>query len=121
PWRRRGPRCMHRGLPQLALLDRDVDEVPPLGPRAVVVLDVLASQELVQDEPRVRRALADPAVGDDRLAREDSLAAVEVGELVRRLERSVVAHGLRPRDRLRPGDVAAALGALLLVADGRDQ
>src|SRR3954468_8596056 len=50
------------------LLDRHVDEVAPLGPRAVVVLDVVAAQELVQDEPAVRRALADAAVGDDRIA-----------------------------------------------------
>ena len=48
------------------LLDRHVDEVAPLGPRAVVVLDVVAAEQLVQDEPRVRRALADAAVGDDR-------------------------------------------------------
>ena len=51
------------------LLDRDVDQVAPLGPRAVVVLDVLLPEQLVQHEPRVRRALADPAVGDDRRRR----------------------------------------------------
>ena len=60
-----------------ALFDRHVDEVAPLGPRAVVVLDVLLAEQLVQHEPGVRRALADPAVGDDRLAVRDPLAAVQ--------------------------------------------
>ena len=50
------------------LLDRDVDQVAPLGPRAVVVLDVVLAEQLVEHEPGVRRALADPAVGDHRLA-----------------------------------------------------
>ena len=51
------------------LLDRDVDHVAPLGPGAVVVLDVVLAEQLVQHEPGVRRALADPAVGDDRRRR----------------------------------------------------
>ena len=64
--------------PASALLDRDVDEVPPLGPRPVVVLDVLLAEQLVKHEPGVRRALADPAVRDDRLARQHALAAVQI-------------------------------------------
>ena len=47
-----------------ALLDRDADEIAPFGPGAVVVLDIPGPQQLVQDEPSVGRALADPAVGD---------------------------------------------------------
>ena len=35
----------------------------------------------MQHEPRVRRALADPAVGDDRLAVGDALGAVELRDL----------------------------------------
>src|SRR5205085_5048843 len=46
---------------------------------------------------------------------------VQLAELVRRLERPVVPDGLRPRDRLRARDVAAALRALLLVAGRGDQ
>src|SRR3712207_8261547 len=30
------------------------DEVPPLGPRAVVVADALVAEQLAEDEPRVR-------------------------------------------------------------------
>ena len=89
-----------------ALLDRHVHEVAPLGPRAVVVLDVILAQQLVQHEPRVRRALADPAVGDDRLAVGDALRAVELGEVVGGLEGPVLLDGLRPRHRGRAGDVA---------------
>ena len=39
-------------------------EAAPLRPRAIVVLDVVGAQELVQDEPPMCGALADPAVGD---------------------------------------------------------
>jgi hypothetical protein len=67
----------------------------------------------------VRRALADPAVGDDRVAVED--AVVELAQLVGGPERAVVADRLRPRHRLRARDVAGALGALVLVAGHRDQ
>ena len=107
----------HDALP----LDRDVDEVAPLRPRAVVVLDVVLAEQLVQDEPRVRRALADPAVGDDRVAVEHAPARVQVAQVVGALERAVLAHRQRPRHRPRAGDVAGALRALVLVAGHRDQ
>ena len=68
------------------LLDRDVDQVAPLGPGAVVVLDVVLAEQLVQDEPGVRGALADPAVGDHRLAvLEHAGLGVELAQLVGRL------------------------------------
>ena len=51
------------------LLDRHVHHVAPLGPRAVVVLHVVVAEQLVQHEPGVGRALADAAVGDDRVRR----------------------------------------------------
>src|SRR3954468_9596731 len=105
-----------------ALLDRHVDEVAPLGPRAVVVLDVALPEQLVQDEPGVRRALADPAVGDDRVAvLDDSLALIELAEFVGGLECAVLVDGLRPRHGGRTRDVTAALGTLLLVSGHRDQ
>ena len=61
-----------------SLLDRDADERPVLRPRAVVVADVRHAEQLVQDEPRVRRALADAAVRDRVLAQVDALFAVEL-------------------------------------------
>src|SRR4051812_16411585 len=104
-----------------ALLNRHVDEVAPLGPRAVVVLDVGLAEQLVEHEPGVRRALADPAVGDDRLAVGDALGAVELLEVRGGLERAVLLDRLRPRHRRRPGDVPGALRALLLIAGHGDQ
>src|SRR6266571_5497387 len=46
------------------LLDWRPHEVPPLRPGAVVVPDVRVAEEVLQDEPRVRRPLADPGGGD---------------------------------------------------------
>ena len=76
----------------------------------------------MEHEPGVRRALADPAVGDDRLAvRDHALAPVELPQLVGRLEGAVLVDRLRPRHRGGARDVPGALGALLLVAGHRDQ
>src|SRR5579859_1916410 len=82
------PADAHADAPPQLPLDRHADEAAPLGPRAVVVADRVAAEQLVQHEPGVRRALADPAVGDDRLAVEHALAAVELLEVRARLERA---------------------------------
>src|SRR2546430_11848286 len=37
-------------------------EVPPFRPRAVVVPDIRVAEEVLQDEPRVGRPFADPAI-----------------------------------------------------------
>src|SRR5919202_1002790 len=87
------------------LVDRNVNEIAPLGPRAVVVLDVVVPEELVQHEPGVRRALADPAVGDDLVPVQDALAGVELAELVGGLEGAVLLHSLSPRHGCRARDV----------------
>ena len=114
-------RCCERRLYDV-LLDRHVDHVAPLGPGAVVVLDVVLAEQLVQHEPGVRGALADAAVGDHvRVAVEDALALVELAQLVGRLEGAVLLHRLGPGHRRGARDVAAALGALLLVAGHGDQ
>src|SRR5713101_8943362 len=99
-----------------ALFDRDVHEIPPLRPRAVVVAHVLVAEQLAQDEPRMSASLADPAVRSHSLVRGDTLSLVECSQLVGGLERPVVAHGLRPRNRSRSRNVACALRAFLLVA-----
>src|SRR5947208_3255128 len=104
-----------------AFLDGDVYEVPPLGPRAVVVSYPLVAEELAEDEPCVRAALADAAVRGHFLVGRDPLPTVELLQLVGGLERSVVLHCARPRDGGRGGNVSPALRALLLVAGRRDQ
>src|SRR3954471_9171735 len=76
-------------LGRTSLLDRNVDEVPPLRPRAVVVGHVLVTEQLAQDEPRMRAALADAAVRDHLLVGRHVPPAVELLQLVGALERSV--------------------------------
>src|SRR6476646_2257595 len=96
-------------------LDWRADEGAPLGPRAVVVADIGVAEELRQHEPGVRAALADAAVGDDRLVRGDPPAAVDLAQLVGALEGAVRVGGGGPGDVLRGRDVASALRALLRV------
>src|SRR3954447_1756727 len=103
------------------LLDRDTDERAVLGPRAVVVLHLRLVEQLVQDETRVRRTLADAAVGDGVLAEVDALVLVELLQLVVAAERAVVVRGLAPRDVLRGRDVSGALRLLLREVRRREQ
>ena len=59
-------------------LHRRAHERAVLGPRAVVVLDVLVAQQLLQREPGVARTLTDPAVRDDLAVAGDALVGVEL-------------------------------------------
>src|SRR5919106_396873 len=104
-----------------ALLDWHVDQIPPLGPGAVVVPYVLVAEQLAEHEPGVSAPLADTAVGRHGHVRTHALGRVELAELFGRLERPVVAHGARPRDRRGRGDVTRPLRSLLLVAGRGDQ
>src|SRR5204862_4763165 len=88
------------------LLDRESHHRAPLGPRAVVVPDPLVAEQLVEDEPRVARALADPAVGDDVLVGRHALRLVEALELVTALERAVLADRPGPGGRRGAGEVS---------------
>src|SRR5467141_3511639 len=89
--------------------DGRAHQVSPLRPRAVVVPDVLVTEQILQHEPRMRAALTDAAVGDDFLVPSDALAAVELAERVGGLEGAVFSDGLRPRNAGRAGNVPAAL------------
>src|SRR3979409_1645499 len=93
------------------LLDRGLDQGPPLGPRTVVVADVGVAEDLGEHEPGVRRALPDPAVGDRLPVSGDALGPVKLLQLGDVLERPVLLDRLGPRDVLRGRDVAAPLGA----------
>src|SRR4051812_18305034 len=96
-----------------SLLDRDTHRVAPLGPRAVVVAHGLEAEQVRQDEPRVRGALADAAVRDDVVRRREALLLlVDRLELLARPERAVLVGRPSPRHGLGPGDVPAAHGAL---------
>src|SRR4026209_818349 len=108
----RGARRLLAGGDGDRLLDRDADHAAPLGPAAVVVADALVAEQLVEDDPGVRRALADPAIGDHVLVGRDPLRLVEIGEVLAVLERAILLDGLGPRDRRRTRDVTGPLGGL---------
>src|SRR5437773_7017999 len=93
----------------LRLLHGHADQVAPLGPRAVVVLHVLETQQILQDEPRDARALADAAVRNHRRVAAHTLPAVQRLQLVDSLERAVLVAVLPPGNALRAGNMAAAL------------
>src|SRR6185437_652650 len=85
--------------------DRDADQGAVLGPGTVVVLHVRLVEQLVEDEPGVAGALADPAVGDGVLALIEPGLAVELAQLVVALERAVLVGRLAPRHVERRRDV----------------
>src|SRR4051812_17599635 len=93
-------------------LDRRADQIAPLGPRTVVVLHVLESEQVFQHEPRVAGALPDAAVRDHRLVSGDPLRRVQSLQLLRTLERAIVVARLRPGNVLRPRDVTTTLARL---------
>src|SRR6266545_5790443 len=97
----------------LTLLYRCADERAVLGPGPVVVPDGPVAEQLGEREPRVARALADPAVGDDLPIRGHALTFVQGLELVGRLERSVLVRRLDPRDVRGRWDVARHLRLFL--------
>src|SRR6185312_10193099 len=92
------------------LLDRRADQVAPLCPRAVIVLDVLVAEQVLESEPRMRAALADAAVGDHLTVSIDAL--IELLQRIGGLEGTVLVGRFRPRNIGRAGDMAAALRRL---------
>ena len=48
-------------------------QVAPLGPRAVVVANVLVAEQILQDKPGMRTALADAAIGDGFVGTQDAV------------------------------------------------
>src|SRR5438034_8491955 len=66
------------GLRGRRLLDRHSNEASPFGPGAVVITDALVTEEVLQNEPGVRAALADAAVRDRLALSIDAFAAVDL-------------------------------------------
>src|SRR3990172_9519366 len=107
-------------LARALALDRLADHAAPLRPGAVVVADLRVAEQVLQDEPGVRGALADAAVGDGGLVLHDAGAPVKLGQLPGGLEGAVLVHGLGPGDVRGAGDVAAALRRLEEPRRGQD-
>src|SRR4051812_16958055 len=105
----------------VSALDGHAHERSVFGPRAVVVLDGLVAEQLGEHEPRVRRALADAAVGDHLLLRRHARVFVQRLQLVSGLERAVLVGCPAPRDVRRARDVPAHLRLLLWEVRRRQQ
>src|SRR5919199_1951827 len=71
------------------LLDGHAHQASPLGPRAVVILDVLIAEQLGEHKPGVAAALANAAVCHHPLIGCDALALVEGTQLLRVFEGAV--------------------------------
>src|SRR5215210_4726024 len=91
-------------------------QVTPLGPGAVVVTHALITEEVIQDEPRVGRALSYPAIGYDVVPlAEADLSLVDPLQLIGALEGPILPHGPRPRHVSGPWDVPSPESTLLWV------
>src|SRR5260370_2639251 len=89
--------------------DWRADKVAPFGPGAVVVADLAEAEQILEDEPGVRAALADAAVGDDFVFSGNALGLVEFFQVVEGLERAVFIGSLRPGNIRGLGNMAGAL------------
>src|SRR5215207_1957422 len=88
--------CRSKRAP--SALDRGAHEVAPLGPRSVVVPDLLVAKQVGQHKPSVRRALPYPAVRYDVVASTQAgLTLVDLTQLICALEGPVLPHRPGPR------------------------
>src|SRR5579875_404991 len=94
-------------------LDRGPHQGAVFRPTAVVVLDVLMSEQLAQHEPGVRRPLTDPAIGDGLLRPVQAGVGVQLGQLFVGLEGAVLVGGFAPRHVDRAGNVTGPLALFL--------
>src|SRR4051812_42683540 len=101
-------------------LDRGTHQGAVFRPTTVVVLDVLVSQQFLQHEPGVRRALTDSAVGDGFLLSVQSGLGVQLGQVLVGLEGPVLVGRLAPRNVDSAGDMPWALALLLREVGGRE-
>src|SRR5262249_26963276 len=99
-------------LRSTSFLDWRSDEIPPLGPGAVVVLHVLEAEQMLHHEPGQARTLADTAARAHRRFARAALRGLHRLQVVEALEGAVLVAVLPPRNALRAGNVPAALAGL---------
>src|SRR5437588_7242784 len=99
------------------LLDGYAHQASPLGPRAIVILDVLIAEQVGEHKPGVAAALANTAVRHHPLVGCDALALVQGTQLLGAFEGAIGVDGLAPRNAPGTRDVSGALRSLLLIAD----
>src|SRR6266540_5416384 len=101
---------------KVLFLNGCIDQVTPLGPRTIIVLDAWITEQVLQYKPGQGRALTDAAVGDDFLIRLNPFSFVERTQFLGGLERAVCfIDRLRPRNAHRAGDMTATRCSLLRV------
>src|SRR6266446_8792626 len=98
--------------PALRLLNRRGDHVAVLGPASVVILNVVESEQILQDEPGVARALANAAIGDRVfLWIHAFLLNVNLLQLIGGFEGAVLIHSGAPGNALGSRDMSTTLGS----------
>src|SRR5215212_5261239 len=91
-------------------------QVTPLGPGAVVVTHALITEKVIQNEPRVGRALSNSAIGYYVVPlAEADLSLVDLLQLIGALEGPILPHSPRPRHVSGPWDVPSPESAFLWV------
>src|SRR5579875_2616888 len=105
----------------LRFFDGSAYQIAPFRPGAVVITDTWIAKQAGQDEPGMRGTLTDTAVRDDVVLRLDILAAVDLAQLLSRLERTVGIGGSGPGYVLGSGNMATALRTLLRIVHHMQQ
>src|SRR5437879_8357527 len=82
-------------------------------------MHAIVTEQILQDEPSVRTAFADAAVGNDFVFPAYAFGSVKLLQLICALEGAVFVGGLRPRHTRGSGNLAAPLGGFA-HARGRD-
>src|SRR5699024_4766551 len=94
----------------------DTYGVTPLGPRAIVIADLVVAEQMGEHEPGVGAAFPDPAINHDVVFRgETGFGAVEVLEFGTGAEGTVVGGSFGPGHIGSTGNMAPTYGALLGV------
>src|SRR5581483_6863457 len=90
-------------------LHRRSNQVAPFGPGAIIVGDVFEAEQILQNEPCVAGAFANPAIRDNRLGAINAFRAINLLEFFPRFERAVLVACLAPRNTAGARDMTAPL------------
>src|SRR5437016_2424816 len=108
------------GNVNVCLLRRISHEVSPLGPGPIVVPDLRVAEEVLRNEPRVRRLLADPSGFTDPARLHSIMSSLAAqskhSDVVRRLFAADSQQRLKPSGKI-PG--ATGVGSMFVALPGR--
>src|SRR4029077_1124360 len=105
-----------KNRPFLTFLNRRPHAVSPLGPRAIIIANLLVPEKVRQNEPGMAGTLADTAIDDGfAIGIESRFALIDGLELFRGSEGGIVIGGSLPGKALGPGDMATTQDTLLWI------